>query len=307
MPQPFLSIIVPTHNRHPQLAICLQALVSQSYPGSRFEVIVVDDGGLTSPEAVVASFRDQLKVKLLSQPNAGPAAARNTGAAQAHGRFLAFTDDDCIPDPNWLQALAARLAAGPDGAVGGCTINALPDNPYATVSQLIVDMVYAHYNHDPLRARFFATNNLALPADRFHLLGGFDAVSFQFASEDRDFCDRWLLHGNRMIYAPEAVVYHAHALRLRTFWRQHLRYGQGAFRFHKARARRHTGHSGLEIAFYLRIPELLREARSPLPGRRSLLLASLLALWQVANTAGFLWGWTGHVRGRLASLLSTYR
>ena len=85
MPQPFFSVIVPTYNRHPQLATCLQALANQCHPGSRFEVVVVDDGGLTSPEEVVASFRDRLKVTLLSQPNAGPAAARNVQAGRRAG------------------------------------------------------------------------------------------------------------------------------------------------------------------------------------------------------------------------------
>lgn len=287
--RPFFSIIIPTYARPRQLATCLGALANLDYPRDRFEVIVVDDGGEVSPEGGVTSFGDQLDIILLVQEHAGPATARNTGATRAKGEFLAFTDDDCAPAPDWLQALAARFATALDCAVGGRTLNALPDNPYSTTSQLIVDVVYAHYNTDSDQARFFASNNLAVQAERFRAIGGFDAASFPFASEDRDFCNRWLHHGYRMIYAPEAVIYHAHALTLRGFLRQHFLYGCGAFRFHTARARRDPRRSIVEIGFYLNLLDLVRDAFPKVPGRRGLLLAMLLVMWQVANTAGFVW------------------
>jgi GT2 family glycosyltransferase len=287
--QPHFSIIVPTHARPRQLATCLRSLARLDYPRNSFEVIVVDDGTETPPEAVVASFCDQLDVTLLRQAHAGPAAARNTGAEHARGRFLAFTDDDCTPALDWLQRLATRFARAPDRAIGGRTLNALPDNLYSTASQLIVDVVYAHYNAHPDQASFFATNNLAIPADRFQAIGGFDADFFPFASEDRDFCNRWLYHGSRMIFAPEALVYHAHTLTLRTFLRQHFGYGRGAFRYHKARARCGSGRFTVEVKFYRNLLSLLRDTLSQVSGQRALSLATLLLLWQAANAAGFLW------------------
>ncbi|KPL15509.1 MAG: glycosyl transferase [Anaerolineae bacterium SM23_84] len=287
--QPFFSIVIPTYARLRRLATCLQSLACLDYPRDRFEVVVVDDGSETSPEAVVASFCDQLDVTLLKQAHAGPAAARNTGAARARGKFLAFTDDDCAPALDWLQRLTARFARAPDCAIGGRTLNALPDNLYSTASQLIVDVVYAHYNVNPDQASFLATNNLAIPADRFQAIGGFDAAFFPFASEDRDFCNRWLHHGYRMIYAPEVLVYHAHALTFRTFLRQHFSYGCGAFRFHKARARRGSGRFMVEVEFYRNLLSLLRNMLSQVSGQRALSLATLLVLWQVANAVGFFW------------------
>jgi hypothetical protein len=70
---------------------------------------------------------------------------------RAKGQFLAFTDDDCRPAADWLQALAQRFATAPDHAVGGRTVNALTNNPYTTASQLIVDFVYAYYNADSVK------------------------------------------------------------------------------------------------------------------------------------------------------------
>lgn len=283
--QPVFSIIIPTYGRPEQLAACLESLTYLGYPRGRFEVIVVDDGSKTLPEAVVAPFCNRLDVTLLTQPHAGPAVARNTGAARARGKFLAFTDDDCAPATDWLQALAVRFATAPDRIIGGRTLNALPENPCSATSQLIIDVVYAYYNADPNQARFFASNNLALPADRFHAIGGFDA-SFA-TSEDRELCDRWLHHGYRMTYAPEVLVYHTHALTFRTFWRQHFNYGRGAFRFRRACAQRSHGRIKLEpISFYL---NLLWYPFSQARSRQALLLTALLVMSQVASTAGFVW------------------
>ncbi len=284
--QPFFSIVIPTYARPRQLATCLQYLARLDYPRDRFEVIVVDDGSETPPEAVIASFCGHLDVTLLKQAHAGPAAARNTGATQARGAFLAFTDDDCAPAPDWLQTLAARFATTPDHLIGGRTLNALPDNPYSTASQLLIAYLYTYYNADSDRARFFASNNLAMPADRFHAIGGFDMTYTRTAAEDRELCDRWLHHGYRMAYAPEALVYHAHALTFRTFLRQHFNYGCGAFRFRQARAQRACGRIRLEpFSFYL---NLLLYPFSQAQGWRALFLAVLLGVSQVANAVGFL-------------------
>ena len=286
MKQPVFSIIVATYNRKRQLARCLESLAGLHYPRDRFEAIVVNDGG-EAPDAVVTSFSDDLHVTLLHQRHAGVAAGRNTGAAQAKGEFLAFTDDDCTPDPDWLGALAKRFAAVPNHLIGGRTLNVLPDNPLATASQLLVTYLYAYYNTDADQARFFAGNNMSLATDRFHSMGGFNATYTRAAAEDRDLCDRWLYHGYRMTYAPEAIVQHAHALKLRTFWRQHFNYGRGAFQFRQARALRDQEPIKLEPpSFYA---NLLRYPFVDSQNRRALLLALLLTVSQAANAAGFFW------------------
>ena len=284
---PIFSIIVPTYQRLDRLPVSLEALAQLDYPRDRFEVLVVDDGSQALPEMVVAPFRDQLDISLLTQSHGGPAKARNTGAAHAKGDFLAFTDDDCAPTPDWLRILALRFAATPDSAVGGQTLNALPDNSFSAASQILIDYLYRYYNADPNCASFFASNNLALPADRFRTIGGFDRTFPLAAGEDRELCDRWRRHGYQMIYAPDAIVYHVHALTFRSFWKQHFNYGRGAFRFHKTRARGSQRPVVLETkAFYLGI---FRYPFLQTRGRRALQLAMLLAMSQGATATGMLW------------------
>ncbi len=278
--QPFISIIIPTYNRPAQLKSCLESIACLDYSVERFEVVVVDDGSRMCLEPIVSPFRRQMQLTFLVQRNSGPGVARNNGTAKAKGRLLVFTDDDCMPAVGWLAALAARFVQTPDHAIGGRTMNALPENPYSAASQAIMDFVYAHYNADPDHARFFASNNLAVPADRFRLVGGFDRGWRLAASEDRQLCDRWLHSGYRMTYAPEAVVFHAHALTLGGFWRQHFNYGRGAFRFHQGRARRGSGPFGFELRFYTKLLgyDFLYKNTRILP---------MLAVWQLANTVGF--------------------
>lgn len=279
---PLFSVIIPTYERTAQLGACLRALASLDYPAGRFEVIVVDDGSAKPPREMVEQFRVQLDVRLLEQKNKGPAGARNFGAARAAGEFLAFTDDDCEPDSGWLRALAARFKGTPDRMIGGRTLNALPHNPYSETSQAIIEVVYAHYNADPDDARFFASNNFALPVARFRELGGFDEAFT--TSEDRDLCARWRSRGLRLAYAPEAVVRHSHQLTLRTLWHQHFGYGRGALRFQRSRAARGEGRFRPDPAFYF---GLLRWPASRARGIRAARLASLLLWSQAANVAGF--------------------
>ena len=284
---PSFSVVVPTYRRPDKLAACLQALCAVDYPAARFEVIVVDDGSPTSMQSVVAPFRERMTVSLLRQENAGPATARNAGAAAASGSFLAFTDDDCLPDSSWLSEFGKGFAAAPEAMLGGQTINVLADNRFSTASQELISYLYAYYAHAYGQPHFFTSNNLALPARRFRELGGFDAGFARAAGEDRELCDRWLHGGLKMTYAPDAVVRHTHALNGRSFWRQHFNYGRAAVRFYKLRATRDGKPLQSEpLAFYF---DMLRYPFSRLPRREALVIAALIGISQVANAAGFCW------------------
>jgi hypothetical protein len=180
--------------------------------------------------------------------------------------------------------LDRRGIACPGAAVGGAILNALPSDLCATASQLLIDRLYAHYNADPERATFFTPNNLAVPAAAFRDLGGFDERFTEGTGEDRDFCARWLERGNRMVYAPAAIVLHAHPLTLGAFWRQHVSYGRGSLRFHRTQSARTARAPRLEPPrFYLGLLVPARPGGGPW---RAAALTGLLGLAQVANAAG---------------------
>ncbi len=291
---PSFSVIIPTYGRPRQLGECLNALARLDYPAERYEVIVVDDGGPQRLDAVVEPFRGRMNVQLLRQTNRGPGAARNRGAATAANDYLAFTDDDCQPDVNWLSELAARIRECPDCMVGGRTVNRLTENPYAIASQLIVDVVYDYYNREADAARFLASNNMAVPAKVFRRLEGFDA-NFDIASEDRDLCDRWRHAGHGIAYTSRAVVRHAHELTFLEFCKQHFSYGRGARHYHQARTNRNSGRMRDDMGFHRCLLQLLR-ARLPHESARKLPhISALLLSWQVSNAAGFFYEKARHV------------
>jgi glycosyltransferase involved in cell wall biosynthesis len=283
---PLVSVIVPTYQRARLLGNCLQAIAAQRFPREQFEVVVVDDGSEVSPRDVVAQFSRSLDVRLIEQRNAGPGSARNAGARAARGAYIAFTDDDCLPDPLWLSAIAAHIEAHPGLAVGGSIINVLEEGLCSTASQMLIDFLYEYYNENADDSRFFITSNLTFPADAFRALGGFD-VTFPLAGgEDRDMCDRWREHGHQLTYAPDAIVRHAHALRLLSFCRQHFNYGRGAHHLHRARSRRGTTDLKIEpSSFYARLVLYPLGKRS---GVRGPVLSALMLLSQAAYGMGYL-------------------
>lgn len=283
---PSFSVVIPTYSRPAQLAECLRSLSGIDYPRDRLEVIVVDDGADEPIQPVASAFRSHLAISVVRQANAGPAAARNTGAAHAGGEFLAFTDDDCLPEPGWLE-LAEVLTETPECMVGGATVNALTGNLCSETSQLILDVVYRHFNADPLVARFLASNNLALSTREFRSIGGFDPA-FRTA-EDRELCDRWLHRGKRIIHHPRARVRHARDLTVRSFCRQHFAYGRGAEQFQRLRADRGSGSMLADFRFHLNIGNWLWHPLRSVTGRQVVPVTILLGLWQTANLAGFLW------------------
>ncbi len=284
------AIIVPTHNRPDELARCLNAIALLRYPRNAFEVIVVDDGSdvPVTPTIDDIRLRQRLEVTLVRQDNAGPAAARNAGAARARARYMAFTDDDCEVDPQWLTNLERHVGQSGDTMVGGKTVNRLSHNVYSTASQLIVDSVYAFYNVDATAPQFFTTSNMGVPLRRFRELGGFNAEVFSYASEDRDLCQRWLDRGWGLTYSSDAIVHHSHALRFWSFCRQHFAYGRGAYRFAVMHLRTRRIDGQRLFRFHANPGNwLFRPFRDGLPNPGVLTVA--LIVWQVANLCGYLW------------------
>ncbi len=276
---PAWSLIIPTFDRPAALRRTLQAIAQMRMPAGGVEVIVVDDGSSDPPSALGWP----IEVRVFSQSRAGPAAARNRGAREARGVFLAFLDDDCSPRSDWLTSLAQALATAPAALVGGHTLNKLENNPYAEASQRLVDAIYRQANNACRKGQFFTSNNLAMARETFFTIGGFDESYRQADGEDRAFCLRWRARGGLLHHVPDAVIEHLHDLDLEGFWRQHVAYGRGAFTVHQQ-------FPGVEMARIPRVALLLDYVLGPLwrdKMKVGLIQASLAALSQLATTTGY--------------------
>jgi GT2 family glycosyltransferase len=258
---PFFSVIIPTYNRPQSVRAAVESLLRQDYPRDRFEVIVVDDGG--DPPLSL----DVERVRIVRELNRGPASARNRGAEVADGEYLAFLDDDCVAQTDWLRSLA--LMAPRDCAIGGATINGAPENSYACATDLLVDLFIRR------ERGFLPSNNFAVPAAGFREIGGFDESFRMAGGEDRDFCRRWIARGYEIAHCIDARVSHHHAMSFGQFLRQHYNYGRGAFLLRRA------GPAAINpLGFLVRLLIAAFE-------RRSMQLAFLLCCSQLATAAGF--------------------
>ena len=287
MAPPEISVVIPAFERVAALADCVQALASQTLPASQFEVIVCDDGSRVpvrdSLAPTLRALGDRLQVRVIRQDNDGPATARNRGAAAARGRYLAFTDDDCRPEPEWLERLLRHFATQPEVLVGGGLRTTAGSDRYARATQAIMDFAYAEQERRG-RMRLFGTGNLAVSAAAFHRLGGFSSAFKRAAGEDYDLCARWYKNGGKVSYLPDAIVTHGHALTFRAYWLQHFSYGRGLLHVRRRLRRR-----GLTLragavpgGFHLRL------IASPVTtaGPRAIGCAFLVGLAQAATAAG---------------------
>ncbi|WP_133511797.1 glycosyltransferase family 2 protein [Candidatus Thiosymbion oneisti] len=284
MDKPNISVIIPTYNRPRQLTQCLEALSATR--GETFEVIVVDDGSPEPIETTVYAFADRLDISCLRRKNAGPASARNVGARVARAPILAFTDDDCRPEPDWLSRIAEAVRRNPHALAGGRTYNSLEHNIFSETSQDLVSFFYEYAAERGGGLHFFASNNLACSARYHTAIGGFDERFPLAAGEDRDYSLRWMDMGWPLVYVPDAVIGHAHRFdNFGQFWRLHLRYGRGASHLRARAATRESKKIPFEsIRFYALMVSYPFRKRRPRPFLRM----ALLGLSQVAVVAGFI-------------------
>lgn len=285
---PEFSVVIPTRNRPESLIRCLDALAAQELSLGTFEVIVVDDG--SDPPITLNPSRWDMSfhLRLVRQVNSGPGGARNRGVEEAFGEYLAFTDDDCVPARSWLLELKVGLEEYPGSLIGGSTYNGLRNHFFSEVSQLILWLVYEHFNRDITNSCFFTSNNMGCRREDFLAVGGFDS-SYRVASEDRDLCSRWRSSNRTLVWRREAWIEHMHAQNLVGFVKLHFRYGIGAWKYQHSSAVERPGPIIDESHFHFALPKLIaRQLRGKSFTRRVAILAAL-AVWQVAYAAGYLY------------------
>jgi glycosyltransferase involved in cell wall biosynthesis len=235
---PELSVVIPTHNRLEALAEVLAALEIQEGAPS-FEVVVVDDGSRDGTAEWLRARRGTLPLRVLTQENAGPAAARNTGVAVAAGRWVAFLGDDTVPARGWLAAhreAHRRRGDDPRVAVLGYTgwhprMRLTPFLRYINEHGLQFGYALIRDPED-VPFNFFYTSNLSLPRDLL-LAEPFD-LSFPYAAwEDIEVSYRLKRRGLRMVYEPAATVAHDHPTDFQRFAARQERAGYCAVVFYR--------------------------------------------------------------------------
>lgn len=196
-----VSVVVPTYRRPEMLARCLEALLAQDFDAEDYEIIIADDADSTDTWQQVTLIAEKARMRVLYIPvpsacSHGPAAARNVGWRAARGEIIAFTDDDCIPQKQWLKAGVSAMVDGVAGAAGHLIV---PLEGVPTDYE---------YNAAQLGKNDFVTANCFYRRGALEEVGGFDEHFTVAWREDTDLVFTLLARGAKFTTAQDAVVIH---------------------------------------------------------------------------------------------------
>ena len=233
-----LSIVVATRSRSAGVRALIEALLrSECASPFDWDVWVIDNNSTDDTRSVVESLvaADPDRIHYCSEPAQGKSFALNRGIRESSGDVVIFTDDDCIPDPHWIENIGREFSVRPDlGIVGGrielynpldkpLTIRTWRDRRGLTSAS---DLFF-----------FIAGCNMAIRRDLLTSVGEFDTrlgpgSPKDTVAEDPDFIYRALRMGTKIEYVPDVLVYHNHGRRseldARVLNRKYMR-GRGAF------------------------------------------------------------------------------
>lgn len=221
--RPCVSVVVPVHNEAHVLPDCLQGLFRQSYPRDDFEVIVVDNGSTDGTRQIIDRYPVRSREETSTQSSY---AARNEGIRAAQGEIIAFTDADCVPHPNWLEAGVKSFRDPSVGGVAGRIISGTPSND-----------VEAELRRRDWLEETATLEHSFLPypqtANAFYRRSVFDTIG--------DFEETWVSGGDAdlawrmqletplaLAHEPSAVVEHRHRSDLGGIFRQAIKWGHGS-------------------------------------------------------------------------------
>ena len=216
----FFSVIIPVYNRPGEVDELLGSLTLQ-HKGTRFEVLIVEDGSENDARAVVDKYTDRLDVHYFAKPNQGPALTRNYGAGRAQGNYFVFFDSDCIIPKNYFQEVSQQLRTHYTDAYGG------PDMAHPAFTPVQKAISYAmtsFFTTGGIRGgkrkmdKFYPRSfNMGYSREVYQATEGFANMRF---GEDVDMSLRILAHDFSTQLIPGAGVYHKRRTNFRQFFKQ---------------------------------------------------------------------------------------
>ena len=200
-PLPIVSVAVATYQRRDRVRRLIDALEKQTLDADSFEVIVADDASMDDTYQLLEELSRTSGIHLRflrNETNLGPAASRNRAWRSARAPIIAFTDDDCVPVPRWLELGVKQVTDGTDVLVGKTSPNPEQIRSLRPFSRTM----------DTTDERYYATCNIFYRRDDLEAVGGFDDGFKNPGGEDIDLAYRVRRLGRRTGFAPEVLVLH---------------------------------------------------------------------------------------------------
>ncbi|MEM4598509.1 MAG: glycosyltransferase [Candidatus Diapherotrites archaeon] len=229
----YASIVIPVRNGANHITSCLDALLKQKVK-KPYEIIVVDDGSNDKTGEIVKKFKG---VKLIKQAPSGPAKARNNGAEKAKGKIVLFIDSDCIAESNWLEEMLRPFEDPKVAAVQG----AYKTKQKSILARFVQVEIEERYSRmlSSKEVDWIGTYSAAYRKEIFMREGGFDERFKKASGEDPELSYRIHKKGGKIVFNPNAIVYHTHPEKLSAYLKkkfQHAYWRILLYKLHKDKA-----------------------------------------------------------------------
>jgi len=222
-----ISIVIPTKNNGDILEKCLFSIQNLDYPEDRLEVIIVD--GHSADDTV--EIAEKCGCKVIFEDKGTISYARDIGVRQAKGKFIAFTDADCVVDRNWIKELMKHFSNNKVAAVGGPNITPEDDSVFAKCVGVILSFLskpgarYGFCEEEVREVYHNPTCNVIYRKSVLDDVGGFNHSLVTVDDEELDY--RIRKRECRILYTPHAVVYHYRRPTWKRFMKMAWNYGLG--------------------------------------------------------------------------------
>lgn len=230
-----ISVVVPFYNAEKHIEECVKGLLAQSYPSTRYEIIMVDNNSTDNSAEIVKKYP---RIRLLAEPKQGSYAARNQGVAAAKGTIIAFTDADCVPSPDWLQNILAAMRSPEVEIIQGGRLYAVESPALLMLAAYEAERAAYTFSGESSGLYYGYTNNMAARRgllDRcgpfLEVLRGADSIFVNKVIEDYS--------GKVIRYVPEARIRHLEITSVWNYLRKKIIYGRNLQRNYSIRKRTH--------------------------------------------------------------------
>jgi glycosyltransferase involved in cell wall biosynthesis len=249
-----VTVVIATCNRVSSLSNCLSSLEKQTLDRGLFEILVVNDGSTDETGQFLDDFMKEtpIRFRYISHKNSGVSYSRNAGIDNAEGDYIAFTDDDCIVPPDWLEKMYQKFSSADEKVAGiGGPLNCITEHNGTFISNFI--QFIDEFNSIPVLTRIFIwyfhtsqlkgdekvpylrTSNAIFRRSCLKEVGGFDVNFRKPGGEDPDLCYRLLNTNARFLFDKDIVVLHNTRESLASYFRSLRNYLEGETRKSKKR------------------------------------------------------------------------
>jgi GT2 family glycosyltransferase len=278
-----VSLIIATRDRCQQLACCLESVARIEFE-RRWELIIVDNGSTDETSQVIREFRESsnVQVRYVFEPKPGLGNAHNAGVSISFAEILAFTDDDCYPEPDFLTQLWRAFEDPSIGYISGrISLHDPTDHPMSTIES---NAPYTFQPRSFVAAGTFGGANMAFRRKTLKEIGGFDPLfgpGALFNAEDLDAAARASAIGWKGEYHPEVIVRHHHGRKAPDIPRLVKSYG--------------IGNGAYQMKLLLRGGEFLWFARSVYQVRRRFRFSRWGVLWEPVGAIKYAYVYTTQI------------